>query len=92
MAGMEYMMGHLEDRKLSYHVDPDGLAGEDTNSQVKLARGRPDRNRQLPARFRDCETDSHTRRSRQQVPCWIEARDDVVMDRLPDQDHRELMT
>ncbi|KAF5597261.1 hypothetical protein FPCIR_3688 [Fusarium pseudocircinatum] len=46
-------------------IRPDGAVGEDTNSQAELARGRTDRNRQLPARFRDCETDSHPRKSRQ---------------------------
>ncbi|KAH7459919.1 hypothetical protein FOMA001_g19772 [Fusarium oxysporum f. sp. matthiolae] len=38
---------------------------ENTNSQVELARGRPDRNRQIPARFRDCEMDIHPRKSMQ---------------------------
>uniref|UniRef100_A0A0D2XRV7 HAT C-terminal dimerisation domain-containing protein n=1 Tax=Fusarium oxysporum (strain Fo5176) TaxID=660025 RepID=A0A0D2XRV7_FUSOF len=54
-----------EDRKLFHHAVPDEAGGQDTNSQAELARGRPDRNRQLPARFRDCETDIHPRKSRQ---------------------------
>ncbi|OBS16461.1 hypothetical protein FPOA_12113 [Fusarium poae] len=65
MAGMEYLLEHLEDRKLFHHAVPDEAGGQDTNSQAELARGRPDRNRQLPARFRDCETDIHPRNSRQ---------------------------
>ncbi|KAF6525877.1 hypothetical protein HZS61_011672 [Fusarium oxysporum f. sp. conglutinans] len=65
MAGMEYLLEHLEDRKLFHHAVPDEAGGQDTNSQAELARGRPDRNRQLPARFRDCETDIHPRKSRQ---------------------------
>ncbi|KAF5696988.1 transposase [Fusarium mundagurra] len=65
MTGMEYLLEHLEDRKLFYHVVPDEAAGENTNSQVELARGRPDRNRQIPARFRDCEMDIHPRKSMQ---------------------------
>uniref|UniRef100_A0A0D2XSY6 HAT C-terminal dimerisation domain-containing protein n=1 Tax=Fusarium oxysporum (strain Fo5176) TaxID=660025 RepID=A0A0D2XSY6_FUSOF len=64
MAGMEYLLEHLEDRKLFHHAVPDEAGGQDTNSQAELARGRPDRNRQLPARFRDCETDIHPRKSR----------------------------
>jgi hypothetical protein len=65
MTGMEYLLEHLEDRKLFHHAVPDEAAREDTRSQVELARGRPDRNRQLPARFRDHETDMHPRKSRQ---------------------------
>ncbi|KAL7755481.1 hypothetical protein ACKLNR_014579 [Fusarium oxysporum f. sp. zingiberi] len=65
MAGMEYLLEHLEDRKLFHHAVPGEAGGQDTNSQAELARGRPDRNRQLPARFRDCETDIHPRKSRQ---------------------------
>uniref|UniRef100_A0A0D2YEW7 HAT C-terminal dimerisation domain-containing protein n=1 Tax=Fusarium oxysporum (strain Fo5176) TaxID=660025 RepID=A0A0D2YEW7_FUSOF len=65
MTGMEYLLEHLEDRKLFHHAVPDEAGGQDTNSQAELARGRPDRNRQLPARFRDCETDIHPRKSRQ---------------------------
>jgi hypothetical protein len=65
MTGMEYLLEHLEDRKLFYHAVPDEAAGENTNSQVELARGRPDRNRQIPARFRDCEMDIHPRKSMQ---------------------------
>ncbi|KAJ3454567.1 hypothetical protein MRS44_013167 [Fusarium solani] len=64
MTGMEYLLEHLEDRKLFYQAAPDEAAGENTNSQVQLPRGRPDRNRQLPARFRDCEMDIiHSRKS-----------------------------
>jgi hypothetical protein len=63
MIGMEYLLEHLEDRKLFCQAAPDEAAGENTNSQVKLPRGRPDRNRQLPARFRDCEIDIHPRQS-----------------------------
>ncbi|KAH7464133.1 hypothetical protein FOMA001_g17921 [Fusarium oxysporum f. sp. matthiolae] len=65
MTGMEYLLEHLEDRKLFHHAVPDEAGGQDTNSQAELAQGRPDRNRQLPARFRDCETDIHPRKSRQ---------------------------
>jgi hypothetical protein len=63
MTGMEYLLEHLEDRKLFHHVVPDDAVGENTDSQVEPARGRPDRNRQLPARFRDCEMDMHPRKS-----------------------------
>ncbi|KNB18731.1 hypothetical protein FOXG_22350 [Fusarium oxysporum f. sp. lycopersici 4287] len=63
MTGMEYLLEHLEDRKLFHHVVPDNAVGEITDSQVEPARGRPDRNRQLPARFRDCEMDMHPRKS-----------------------------
>jgi hypothetical protein len=44
MTGMEYLLEHLEDRKLFYHAVPDEAAGENTDSQVEPARGRPDRN------------------------------------------------
>ncbi|KAG7404356.1 hypothetical protein Forpe1208_v015868 [Fusarium oxysporum f. sp. rapae] len=62
---MKYLLDHLEDRKLFYHAVPDEATEENTNSQVELARGRPDRNRQIPARFRDCEIDIHPRKSMQ---------------------------
>ncbi|KAL9572161.1 hypothetical protein ACKAV7_003649 [Fusarium commune] len=65
MTGMKYLLDHLEDRKLFYHAVPDEATEENTNSQVELARGRPDRNRQIPARFRDCEIDIHPRKSMQ---------------------------
>ncbi|EXK25883.1 hypothetical protein FOMG_17497 [Fusarium oxysporum f. sp. melonis 26406] len=65
MTGMEYLLEHLEDRKLFYHAVPDEAAGENTNSQVELARGRSDRNRRIPARFRDCEMDIYPRKSMQ---------------------------
>ncbi|KAH7459261.1 hypothetical protein FOMA001_g20088 [Fusarium oxysporum f. sp. matthiolae] len=65
MTGTEYLLEHLEDRKLFYHAVPDDAAGENTNSQVELARGRSDRNRQIPARFRDCEMDIYPRKSMQ---------------------------
>ncbi|KAI8402308.1 hypothetical protein FOFC_17615 [Fusarium oxysporum] len=64
-TGMELLLEHLEDRKLFYHAVPDEAIGENTNSQVELARRRPDRNRQIPARFRDCEMDIHPRKSMQ---------------------------
>ncbi|KAL6405786.1 hypothetical protein AUP68_10925 [Ilyonectria robusta] len=54
-------MLHLEYWKLFYHAAADETAEENTNSQVKLPRGRPDRNRQLPARFKDCEMDMQPR-------------------------------
>ncbi|KAJ3453164.1 hypothetical protein MRS44_018819 [Fusarium solani] len=63
MTGMEYLLEHLEDRKLFYQAAPDEAAGENTDSQVELRRGRPDRNRQLPARLRDCEMDLYPRKS-----------------------------
>lgn len=62
--GMEYLLEHLEDWKLFYHAAPDETAEENANSQVKLPRGRPDRNRQLPARFKDCEMDMQPRKPR----------------------------
>ncbi|KAG7408190.1 putative AC transposase [Fusarium oxysporum f. sp. rapae] len=43
MTGMEYLLEHLEDRKLFHHAVPDEAGGQDTNSQAELARGRPDR-------------------------------------------------
>ncbi|PCD25972.1 hypothetical protein AU210_012406 [Fusarium oxysporum f. sp. radicis-cucumerinum] len=42
MTGMEYLLEHLEDRKLFHHAVPDEAGGQDTNSQAELARGRPD--------------------------------------------------
>ncbi|EXK76489.1 hypothetical protein FOQG_18768 [Fusarium oxysporum f. sp. raphani 54005] len=63
MMGMEYLLEHLEDRMLSYHAVPEEVVGENTDSQAETARGRPDRNRQLPARSRDCEMDMHPRKS-----------------------------
>ncbi|KAJ0134191.1 Uncharacterized protein HZ326_22759 [Fusarium oxysporum f. sp. albedinis] len=63
MTGMELLLEHLKDRKLFYHAVPDEAIGENTNSQVELARRRPDRNRQIPARFRDYEMDIHPRKS-----------------------------
>ncbi|KAM5528905.1 transposase-like protein [Fusarium oxysporum f. sp. phaseoli] len=65
MTGMKYLLGHLEDRKLFYHAVPDEATEENTHSQVELARGRPNRNRQIPARFRDCEIAIHPRKSMQ---------------------------
>ncbi|KAM5527708.1 transposase-like protein [Fusarium oxysporum f. sp. phaseoli] len=63
ITGVEYLLEHLEDRKLFYHAVPEEVVGENTNSQAETTRGRPDRNRQLPARFRDCEMDMHPRKS-----------------------------
>ena len=63
MTGMGYLLEHLEDRKLFYQAAPDEAAGENTDSQAELPRGRPDRNRQLPARLRDCEMDLYPRKS-----------------------------
>ncbi|RKK50679.1 hypothetical protein BFJ69_g18029 [Fusarium oxysporum] len=65
MTGMKYLLDHLEDRKLFYHAVPGEATEENTHSQVKLARARPDRNRQIPARFRDCEIAIHPRKSMQ---------------------------
>ncbi|KAF5264182.1 hypothetical protein FOXYS1_5039 [Fusarium oxysporum] len=65
MIGMEYLLEHLEDRTLLYYAVLDEVAGENTNSQVELARGRPDRNWQLPARFKDYETYVYPRKSMQ---------------------------
>jgi hypothetical protein len=62
MTGMEYLLEHLEEWKLFYHASPDETVEENANSQVKLPRGRPDRNRQLPARFKDCEMDMQPRK------------------------------
>ncbi|RYC78584.1 hypothetical protein BFJ63_vAg18542 [Fusarium oxysporum f. sp. narcissi] len=63
MTGMEYLLELLEDRMLFYHAVPEEVVGENTDSQAETGRGRPDRNRQLPARSRDCEMDMHPRKS-----------------------------
>jgi hypothetical protein len=65
MTSMKYLLERLQDRKLFYHAVPDEATRENTNSQVELTRGRPDRNRQIPARFMDCEMDIHPRKSMQ---------------------------
>ncbi|KAF4336682.1 hypothetical protein FBEOM_9456 [Fusarium beomiforme] len=65
MTSMEYLLEHLEDRKLFHHIFPEEVVGENTDSQAETARRRPDRNWQLPARLRDCEMDMHPRKSMQ---------------------------
>jgi hypothetical protein len=91
MTGMEYLLEHLEDRKLFYRPVPDEAAREDTNSQVKLARGRPDRNQQflldLGITRRICIHESLGK-----PPCQIVARDNVMMGQASHQDHQEPTT
>ncbi|KFA67601.1 hypothetical protein S40285_09719, partial [Stachybotrys chlorohalonatus IBT 40285] len=55
MTGIEYLLEHLEDWKLFYNAVPEEMAEENASPQVRLPRERPDRTRQLPARFKDCE-------------------------------------
>ncbi|KFA52531.1 hypothetical protein S40293_10337, partial [Stachybotrys chartarum IBT 40293] len=62
MTGIEYLLEHLEDWKLFYSAVPEETAEENASPQVRLPRERPDRTRQLPARFKDCEMDTPPRK------------------------------
>jgi hypothetical protein len=78
-TGMEYLLEHLEDRKLFYHAVPDEAVGENTNSQVELARRRPDRIGRFLLDLGIVRW-TYTRESQCKAPCQVVARDNVKMD------------